>query len=231
MDYVALGDSYAAGTGSSGSADSCGRRDTSYPARWAAAHDVASYRLVACAAHTAEDLVTEQIPALGAGTDLVTVTVGGNDIGFINAVITCVLLGDDSCLAAMADAASKIDTELAGRLDRAYAAIRAAAPGARVIVLGYPRLFELGSCPGGLSLAKRVAMNDVADRLDAAVAARAAAAGLVYADVRDAFDGHRVCSSDPWLNRVNLFALTSTYHPNDTGYARGYLAELAKITG
>ncbi|MBB2949150.1 lysophospholipase L1-like esterase [Actinoplanes lutulentus] len=231
VDYVALGDSYAAGSGASGTNEGCGRRAQSYPALWAATHDVASYRHVACADAVTADVLSDQIAALNAGTDLVTITVGGNDIGFVGAAINCVLFGDSRCLEAVADANTAITGELPGRLDEVYTAIREAAPHAEVVVLGYPRLFESGACPGGLSATKRQALNTAADRLDAVIADRAAAAGFTFGDVRDAFAGHGVCASEPWLNRVNLLALTATYHPNDAGYAGGYLPTLAAITG
>ncbi|GGN76457.1 lipase 1 [Actinoplanes lobatus] len=230
VDYVALGDSYAAGTGSSASGDSCGRRSTGYPALWAASHAVTSYQNLACARDRTSDVLSEQISALGAGSDLVTLTVGGNDIGFIDTIVTCVLWSDDSCLGAIADGNEILENDLPGRLDTVNAAIRAAAPDAEVVVVGYPWLFEPGTCPGGLSLVKRQALNDTADRLDDLIAARAQAAGFTFADVRTAFEGHRVCSGTPWLNRVDLLALTATYHPNDTGYEQGYLATLNKLT-
>jgi hypothetical protein len=57
--------------------------------------------------------------------------------------------------------------------------------------------------------------------------ARATAAGFVFADVRAAFDGHGICSGDPWLNGLTVVPPTYSFHPDADGYARGYLPVFA----
>jgi lysophospholipase L1-like esterase len=227
IDYVALGDSYAAGLGTPRAAGWCGRSSQAHPQLWAAQHD-ARLTSVACSGATTADVLANQLSALGTGTDLISITVGGNDSGFAPTVITCVLTSDSVCTAAVRKARTYITGTLPARLDTTYAAIRARAPKARVVALAYPRLFDTaGACPGGMSLAKRKALNAAADDLADVVKARATAAGVVYADVRAAFAGHGICARTPWVNPVSVLRPADSFHPTATGQRLGYLPALS----
>jgi lysophospholipase L1-like esterase len=229
VDYVALGDSYSSGVGAppylSGG---CGRSNTSYAARWAATHAVSSFSFPACSGATTVDVLFQQVLSVNANTDLVTVTIGGNDVGFADTMVSCTLGGDSACVNAVNEGIVDTNILLPGLLDDTYAAIRSRAPSARVIVLGYPRLVSpTGSCGlFNLSTAKRTALNNGADVLSGVIAARAAAAGFTYLDARGPFTGHGACGSSPWINRFNLGAIGDSYHPNAAGYTQGYLAML-----
>lgn len=229
VDYVALGDSYATAIGAPGAAGLCGRGSRAYPALWAAANDPASFRSVACGGATTDDVRRTQLTALSSRTDLVTLTVGGNDAGFAPTVISCTVGGDAACTRAVQAARDYATRLLPARLDATYRAVRQRAPNATVVVLGYPRLFDAaaGCGSGGLSAAKRRALNAGADELAGVIAGRAAAAGFVFADVRAGFDAHGVCSRDPWINGFSLLSATNSYHPTTAGYAQGYLPALA----
>ncbi len=144
------------------------------------------------------------------------------------------MLGSDSiCAGAVAVARRYITGTLPGRLDATYAAIRQRSPRATVVVLGYPRLFETTPSCGiaGLSLAKRQAMNAAADDLATVISARAGAAGFRFADARPAFAGHGVCAAQEWITRVNPLNVGISYHPNNNGYALGYLPALRSALG
>jgi len=123
---------------------------------------------------------------------------------------------------------------LPARLARTYAAVRGAAPHARVVVLGYPRLFELTpSCadPQVPNLARRRKLNEGADVLNAVILKTVSQQpGFSFADVRGPFAGHGVCSADPWLNGPSVPTAVGPYHPNQTGYHAGYLATLDAAT-
>ena len=176
-------------------------------------------------------MIDNQVSALDAGTTLVTITIGGNDAGFADVVLTCQFGSDAACAAAVNEGRAFATTELPGRLDRTYAAIRSGAPNARLVVLGYPRLFELPRTCGllGMSLAKRTIINGGADVLATVISERAAAAGATFVDTRGVFAGHGFCSSSPWINGIS--ALTGAYHPNAAGYRSGYLVALTSVTG
>ena len=78
------------------------------------------------------------------------------------------------------DARATLTTVLDSRLDTVYAAIKnQAASGARVVVLGYPRMFTTASCGGslGITSTERTKANQLSDALDVVIGARAAAFG------------------------------------------------------
>ncbi|MEV1048823.1 SGNH/GDSL hydrolase family protein [Streptomyces sp. NPDC049916] len=225
VDYVALGDSYSSGVGA-GSYDgsSCKRSSRAYPALWAAANSPASFHFTACSGARTDDVTSGQLGPLNASTDLVSVSVGGNDAGFADVMTTCVLQSEATCLNRIATARAYVDSTLPGRLDSVYAAIRTKAPAAQVVVLGYPRFYQLsGSCVAGLSERERAAINGASDHLNAATAKRAADHGFTFGDVRAAFTGHEICSGDSWLHSVNWLNIGESYHPTVAGQSGGYL--------
>jgi lysophospholipase L1-like esterase len=228
-EYVALGDSYAAGVGSGNTGGGCGRGTFSYPNLWKDAHSPASFQFPACAGATVRDVLDRQVPSLSAETGLVTVTVGGNDVGFDDVMTTCSVSSDRACASAVERAEGLAREELPGRLERLFAAVAERAPGAKVVVLGYPRLFESRSCAGGLSEAKRAAVNGGADLLAEVMASSAGAAGVAFVDVREAFAGHGICGADPWVHPVTS-PVADSYHPNRSGYV-GYLRALESVAG
>ncbi|MFD7660176.1 SGNH/GDSL hydrolase family protein [Actinosynnema sp. NPDC059797] len=229
VDYVALGDSYSSGTGAPPYVGgTCFRSSRGYAQLWADSHDVSSFRYAACGGATTASM-TDQFASLDAGTDLVTITIGGNDVGFANTMVTCVTASDTTCVNTVNAGIENARTALPPKLDATYATIRSRAPGATVVVLGYPRLVEPnGSC---LSATKRAALNRGADALHETIAARAAAAGFRYVDARAHFAGHGACGSSPWINQFSLLRLVESFHPNANGYRLGYLALLNGVTG
>ncbi|WP_306213939.1 SGNH/GDSL hydrolase family protein [Actinoplanes sp. RD1] len=228
-DYVALGDSYSSGVGAPGQTGSCSRSPSSYPGLFAAAHDPASYTLVACGGATTDTLRATQLSALSTGTDLVSLTIGGNDVGFAPTVLTCTLSSQAACTAAVEEALDLLETTIPTKLDATYADIRTRAPNATVVVLGYPVLFaETPSC-ALMSLPKRQALNRGARALNAVIQARAQAAGFVWSDVTDEFAGHGICSSAPYLNGLVLIPASNSFHPNADGYRYGYLPALEDV--
>ncbi|WP_433649759.1 SGNH/GDSL hydrolase family protein [Micromonospora zamorensis] len=231
VNYVALGDSYSSGVGA-GPYDSSGclRSQKSYAPLWAAAHGVTSFNFRACGGAVTADVLNDQVSALSASTTLVTITIGGNDAGFVNVITSCRFGSTSSCTNAVNTAKTFATTTLPARLDATYAAIRNRAPNARLIVLGYPRLFETTSC-GWLAMStyKRTILNEAADVLASVTAGRASAAGATFADTRRTFAGHGVCAGDPWINDIS--GIIEAYHPDADGYRYGYLPALNAITG
>jgi hypothetical protein len=226
-DYVALGDSYSSGVGA-GSYDSasgdCKRSTRAYPALWAAANSPSSFAFTACSGARTGDVTASQLGPLNSSTDLVSISIGGNDAGFADVMTTCVLQSESTCLSRIATARSYVDTTLPGKLDSVYSAISAKAPSAQVVVLGYPRFYKLdGSCIAGLSETERAAINGAADYLNAATAKRAADHGFTFGDVTSTFTGHEICSGSAWLHSVNWLNIGESYHPTAAGQSGGYL--------
>jgi lysophospholipase L1-like esterase len=236
VSYVALGDSYSSGLGAGdylSSGGSCDRSTGAYPEQWAGSHSPASFVFAACAGATTADVINSQVRALTRSTTLVSITIGGNDAGFSRVMETCVLHSTSTCLGAVATARDFVIHKLPALLRNTLQAIHAAAPNARIILLGYPELYDLsksGTCIG-LSTRDRTALNDGADTLDNVLQAAAAAGHAVWADVRGQFSGHEICDSGSWLHSVDLFALSSSYHPTASGQMLGYLPVFAANTG
>lgn len=227
-EYVALGDSYAAGVGSENNAGrGCRQSDFAYPNLWKDAHSPAAFSLAACSGATVKSVMDRQLGSLSGATGLVTLTIGGNDVDFVQVMTTCTVSSDQACERAVERADGVIRTELPDRFERLFAAIKAAAPDAKVVVLGYPRLFESQSCAGGLSAAKRAAVNSGADSLASVTEAATADAGVTFVDTREAFAGHGICGHEPWIHPVTS-PLTHSYHPNRSGQV-GYLRALESV--
>ncbi|HEY0453088.1 SGNH/GDSL hydrolase family protein [Actinophytocola sp.] len=233
--YVALGDSYASGTGAGSYGDSggCKRSANAYAQLWANSHAPAAFSFVACSGAVTSDVLANQVGAITPDTELVTISIGGNDAGFANVMTDCNLGSDDTCVSRNQEAQNFARTELPGRLDGVYTEIRNRAPGARVVVLGYPHIYTLnGDCSVGLSETKRAAINQSADVLAEVVSGRAGAFGFDFVDARSAFAGHEICApgGDWWLHSVT-WPVDESYHPTAGGQSGGYYAALVGVTG
>lgn len=214
--YDALGDSYAAGYGVPPYLDGCGRTAAAYAVQIDGRMRIDLDDFAACAGAKTADLLANQLTALGPDTTLVTVSIGGNDIRWGDAVGACVTQGDKACSDALLVTTAVIRNVLPGLLDTTYAAVAAAAPNAHVVVTGYPRLFspEYGGYYSA-SPAEQQAMNDGADLLNAVIADAAHEHGFQFVDVTKRFVDHGVNAPDAWL-----LGLTDPgrFHPNLDGY-------------
>jgi lysophospholipase L1-like esterase len=233
--YVALGDSYAAGTGAGDyirSTGSCVRSANAYPEQWADRHAPASFVSAACNGATTSGVLSRQLAALNARTTLVSITIGGNDAGFAHVMETCVFEWDSACRNVVSSAEAFVAGTLPGRLDATLRAVRAHAPSAKIVVVGYPDMYDLSRSADciGLGTAKRTALNQGANDLDRALSAAAARNGDVFADVRGHFSGHEVCDSASWLHSVT-FPFGDSYHPNADGQELGYLPAFTAAAG
>jgi lysophospholipase L1-like esterase len=230
-----VGDSYAAGEGgtefgsyldvSDPTTAGCHRSNTSAFELLARIHIVRPVANVACGGATTVNITTigqygepPQASQISADLRLVYVMIGGNDIGF-GRVAGCFIQLD--CDQTPVPAATlQLVQQLGSRLDAAYAAIRAGAPNARVVVTLYPSLLprdpggNLSRCPE-INPAEVRLGNQILDRLNQTISDRARAHGFAVADPRPGFAGHDVCAG-----RQTFFyrpGTPGTYHPNLTG--------------
>jgi lysophospholipase L1-like esterase len=226
IDYVALGDSYSSGVGAPGQVGTCLQSPNGYPGQWVSRNSPKSFTNLTCSGAETGDVLSSQAPNIPSGTDLVSITIGGNDAGFASTVLSCQFSSDAACAQTVANAESSISATLGGKLDNTYAAIKAKAPSAQVVVLDYPLLFDTTSSSCGLtgmSLAKRKSLNGGAQVLDDLIKQHVQGAGFTFSDVRDEFAGHGICSSAPYLNSLTLSPAQNSFHPNKNGYTYGYL--------
>jgi lysophospholipase L1-like esterase len=224
IEYVALGDSYASGVGTRDYIDDsgCRRSDAAYPSLLADAIG-ADLTFAACSGAKTGDVLNNQLGGLSDSTDLVTITIGGNDTGWTGVVQQCAYPYPWTCTKEIDAAEAFIRDALPARLNDVYNAIEDAAPNAEVIVVGYPLLFNGEECNAitRISPGEQAALNDAADLLGDVVGTVAAGHGFQYADVRAAFDDHAVCDDTEWLNGIS-YPIAESYHPNKSGQSDGY---------
>ncbi len=246
LEYVALGDSYSSGYGLPDAAGPCDRSsEYSYPVRIQQSAQFGTFTDVSCAGARTRDFYTaqngsnpRQLDALSEDTDVVTFTIGGNDLGFTDIITDCATDGD--CRDAyggpgMPDLMNKISGPVGDDIQQAMSDAAAAAPNAEIFVLGYPDLlpasptgpaWTLSCMPTSLvvSSPERTDLRAVQLALNEEIAMRASAAGatLHYVDTYTPSVGHDLCSSDPWVSVLNI------YHPTVTGMlAMALLAQQA----
>ncbi len=224
--YVALGDSYSSGVGTRSylsDGTTCQRSVYAFPSLIAAARGY-SLNFRACSGAKISDVTSNQLSALSPSTSYVTISVGGNDAGFTSVITTCAEPSWASdCNGAVKKAQAYITGTLPGSLSTLYAAIRSRAPNARVVVVGYPRLFNGEDCNAftWFSPTDESQLNATADLMNKTLAAAATARGFAFANPTSAFTGHAVCGSPEWLNGLSN-PISESYHPNRTGHASGY---------
>jgi lysophospholipase L1-like esterase len=218
--YVALGDSYSSGVGTRvfyEESGSCKRSPDAYGPKVAAAKGY-TLSFQACGGATSPEVNEKQLGTLSSTTSLVTITIGGNDAGFSNVIINCALYYF-TCGSAINEANEFIAKKLPGLLETTYKDIRAKATTAKVVVLGYPKLFtkEGTTCNVNfLTSSNEKKMNETAEKLDAVIKARAEALKFTFVNPTLAFEAHEICSSSEWLNGQSN-PLEESYHPNVSG--------------
>jgi lysophospholipase L1-like esterase len=199
VDWVALGDSYSAGTGLGLPGLDCDRDGGAYPnvAAFALAAQgkiaLRSFRSVACSGASTDAYWNGQATLVGASVapqrnavtreaDVVTLTLGGNDIGFVSKVVGCVVAQCTGDVWSVTPGAGVAWDAVRRRLSDVFLDIRRRmSPTGHLFVLTYPALFALDAerCPNGpltFTLAEQRAANALATRLGDVIAAAAATA-------------------------------------------------------
>ena len=267
--YVALGDSYTSGPRiprQTGTPAGCDRSDHNYPALVARHLGVpaADFHDVSCSGATVIALTAPQktsngtnpaqLSALSKRTRLVTLGIGGNDIGFASTVTRCVTMGamyratgsgrlfsdDAPCEKQYVDGGTdevKQKLRATGRtLSAALAEIARRAPKARVYVVGYPAILpaegkgcgrELPLAPGDASY-----LHDKGEQLNTMLHEQAEAAGATYVDTYSPSVGHDACSARKtrWIEPLRPSSPAAAVHPNahgEQGIADAVLRTLA----
>ncbi len=231
--YVALGDSYASGTGTRSyisDGTTCQRSTQAYPSLIAAARGYA-LNLRACSGARIADVTSAQLSALTPSTTYVSISVGGNDAGFAGVLTECALPGwASNCNGKIDTAQAFVNNTLPAQLSTLYSSIRARAPYATVVVVGYPRIFMGQDCNAltWFSPAEQARLNQMADLINTRTAAAAAAKGFAFANPTSGFIGHAVCDNPEWINGLS-YPIGESYHPKATGHAGGYTPAVSPL--
>ena len=223
LDYVALGDSYAAGHGAAPYTDpNCFVSRKGYPAIADKLRDVELTLNAGCSGWTI-DLVKANLPVSALqDAEVITLTIGANDLNTTSLLFACL---PDPSSAACFEAAGNVTTMLtdgsfAAELADLVFTIQAIAPDAKIVLTGYPHLFDPSHPFAAVA-------NPLADLLNFTIAGVAAATGSQYVDVTAAFAGHGVGSTDPWINfNPDNLLDPANFHPTGEGYRHGYFASL-----
>lgn len=235
-NYVALGDSIAAGVGAPApQSPQCGTSAQGYPSVLAGQANIRLLGNFACrgftTAHVAAQLADPTVTAALGQAQLVTLTIGGNDLGVEQIARSCASgTTPAQCQAAIANAGNA-DTilKMATNYTALLQAIRAKAPNARILVVGYPMYFAENSVnplireinTGTIRLNSLLAGNLLG------YATRSGDGNIQFVDVAPAFTGHGIDSLASWINGAN--GQPGAFHPNPAGYRNGYAAVLAGV--
>ncbi len=165
-----------------------------------------------------------QLSALSTSTTYVTLSVGGNDAGFTDVLTECALPAwASNCAGQVTTAQNYIKNTLPGSLSTLYASIKSKAPNAKVVAVGYPRLFNGEDCNAltWFSPDDESRLNATADLINSKISTAATAKGFTFVSPVNAFIGHAVCDSPEWLNGLSN-PISDSYHPNKLGHSSGY---------
>jgi lysophospholipase L1-like esterase len=238
--YVALGDSYTSSpmTGMPiGEPVGCSRTQNNYPRQVAAALRVTDFKDVSCGSATTRDLFTAQnvlggsnaaqLAAVDASTTLVTLGIGGNDLGLMGWFQRCADLSGPNCIDQWApgepDVLVQRISKIAVSVDRALVVIHERAPHARVLVVGYPVVAPdagIGCLPQLPIDDSDVAyLRDLQQRLNEMLAWAAAINNATYVDTYSPSIGHDPCQIDgvKWIEGMIPDNPAAALHPNIMG--------------
>jgi lysophospholipase L1-like esterase len=260
--YVALGDSFTSGPlvlphDTTWVPEDCGQSTRNYPHLAAAAIGATRFVDVSCGSATIDDLYepqtglplggtnAPQLDALGPDVDVVTLGIGGNDVGFVGLALDCVrLLGpphEQPCTpdhrTADRDRVSERIAATAPELGQALDDIHAAAPSAEVFVVSYPTsLPDDGvACWPYLPILPEDMpyLVEKFKEMNAMLAEQAALHDATYVDVYTPSIGHDACRPPgvAWVNGMVVVPPSYPAHPNELGLAQSAEVVAATISG
>ncbi|MFO0971766.1 MAG: SGNH/GDSL hydrolase family protein [Candidatus Saccharimonadales bacterium] len=180
----------------------------------------------------------------------ITLSIGGNDIGFGKKLESCLLSVKD-CFQSEREK-QEVYNEIVAQFDRlttTYRALKDASGETAIYVLGYPQIAKKdGDCAVNVRLSAREleVAEAIIDDLNEVIRLAAKRAGVFYVDVSEAFYGKRLCEDRSWKLAMNGITMGNdvavlgvpligkeTYHPNQEGhrlYARTILAKTNNLT-
>lgn len=261
VSYMALGDSFTSGEGAYNyvpetdtAENKCHVSRQSYPYLIGAQANLSTYS-VACSGARIDDISHraqkhQTSPANSSGSllpgikpesgylrellpSLITVSIGGNDIGFGDKQKQCLAPG--TCLASYEDRQELVDEmdRQLPRLTSLYQQIRQSArSNTKIYAIGYPQVADMaGDCPLNVPLDQdeRKLVGQIINYFNTVIAAAAARAGIAYVEVGDSLLGHRLCepSVAAAMNGIVLgndlpFRFgpigNESFHPNQFGH-------------
>ncbi|MBF4553352.1 SGNH/GDSL hydrolase family protein [Corynebacterium suicordis] len=250
INYVALGDSYAA----FGSANapttgpkSCHRATDNYPSNIMKSSKIKGTDASCGGAKTdhilAEwdrgggELIPAQADSLRSDTELVTLSISGNDIEF-GTLTDCFMdigqhPGAATCESRLGAKTDALYAALPAKLDAVHEEIKRRSPNARVIVTGYYALATAsGACPaaGSMTVSDRQWIADLTSRLNTIVSDAGSRHGAEFVLPANT-DQHTVCAAPAqrWVDGTGQDTGSVPMHPTALGQKTMANAVLAKL--
>ncbi|WP_433035295.1 peptidoglycan-binding protein [Actinomycetospora sp. CA-053990] len=256
--YAALGDSFSSGEGAPEAGreylddtetNLCHRSDNAYGVEVGRTLGMPT-DFVACSGAVLHDYwlpqseragQPDQRSAVGPDTSLVTLSLGGNDIGFGGVAANCAIgklarIGwDANCVGEIEGATDRV-SNVRAPMASVLRDIHERAPRARILVVGYPRMFPdapSDQCSTGFpgvsfQIKEMTRLNALATALNAEIRTVSLEAGdwVSFVSVENAFAGHDACvdsDRDRWINLMHSPRQETTknesYHPTIAGQA------------
>lgn len=243
--YVAIGDSFTAGPGLAALRDDAGfclRSTHNWPSLLDRTLDAAAFTDVSCVGASTASILERgtgitssrpQIDAVKPDTDLVTVGIGGNDGNLFASLISACTDSRGACGTFARDRAPAILDETTTRIATTLDAIRAKAPEATILLVGYPRILPNSGACDSIGIPDAASVLETEQRLEDTLAAAAQDAGVDYVSMREASRGHDACAgAEAWTNGSAVPDGDGiAFHPRLAGMqaiARAVAGELAK---
>jgi lysophospholipase L1-like esterase len=249
--YVALGSSFSAGLGlgarEAASPSKFLRTINGYPQQLARLLKVPSFTDMTSSGATVRQVLNggqlrflgPQIDALGPDTRLVSITAGGNDIGYVGDLTAMAFRNGGGLMGSLVGLfwkgpkpVSERDFE---RLEADFSAtlreIKRRSPQARIVVISYPAILpRTGTCLAlGITEDQAASMRPIAERLAQVTRDIAVRMGATLVDMAVLSEGHDACSAEPWVNGFKP-ERGASFHPTLTG-ARATAHAIASVIG
>ena len=241
-NYVSLGDSFVSGPFiplQRLDPLSCFKSTQNYPSVLAKRLGIANFTDISCGGAQTKDMAgvqsgipgqsVPQFSALKADTDLVTVSIGGNDIGFSDIILTCAgkSLADPHgapCKATYGDSLGQRVDATSAKVAAVLAGIKQRSPKARIVVVGYLRILPpSGGCWPIVPISSGDVpyLDNVQQQLNGMLGAQAKAAGATFVNPYDISAGRDTCAApwDKWVEGIIPTSLAFPVHPNAKGMA------------
>jgi lysophospholipase L1-like esterase len=247
--YVAMGDSYTSGPNiptQSSAAGGCDRSNHNYPSDVAAALNL-TLTDVSCSGATTANIINTsqdvspgpdnppQLSALGSGTQVVSLQIGGDNLGFTSIIENCAALTPWGPTKVGANCRSYYDpngnnslandvTALAQPIATILADIHTAAPNAKVFVVGYPDILpQNGACWPSMPFETADAeyLNSIEQDLNSMLQATAGAKGATFVNTYTPSESHNACTAEStrWVEPIVPASPADPVHPNANGEA------------
>jgi len=241
-NYVSLGDSFVSGPFiplPRLDPLSCFKSTQNYPSVVARELGIADFTDISCGGAQTKDMFTAQsgipgqstaqLDALKPDTDLVTVSIGGNDIGFMDIILTCAgksLLDPNGapCKANYGDELGQRVDATAPKVAAVLNGIKQRSPKARIVVVAYLRILPpSGGCWPIVPISKGDVpyLDNVQKQLNGMLGAQAKAAGATFVNPYDISLGRDTCAApwDKWVEGIIPTSPAFPVHPNVNGMA------------